>query len=865
MRARARQKVARLAAVAMAGAMMIMLWAPVRAQAATMHAGASSPVQTQRLCSLPKPGYRACMALRVVGSAAPADEVTPQTVPAQTAPAGFGPADLRSAYNLLSTGGSGVTVAIVDAYDDPDAESDLASYRSTYGLSSCTAATGCFTKVNQTGGTTYPSPDHGWAGEIALDIEMVSAACSSCHILLVEANSASNADLDAAVNYAAAHATVVSNSYGAPESSSDASDGAYNHPGVLITASSGDDGYQVEFPAASPTVLAVGGTSLTKTSSTLRGWTESVWSSSTGGAGSGCSSVETQPSWQTSSANINAVCSKRAVADVSADADPATGVAVLDTYGAGGWTVDGGTSAASPLVAAIYALTGHAGGSPSFAYSSPGDFYDVTSGQTSTCGNTLCEAGVGWDGPTGLGTPDGATMASNDFSLAAGSVSVAPGAAGGSMVTTAVTSGSPETVTLAVSGVPTGVKATVAPSSITSGASATVTVTVGSTVAVGSYTLTVTGTAASGSHTATLHLTVAHSDFSLAAGSVSVAPGATGSSTVTTSTVAGSAETVTLAVSGVPTGVKATVTPSSITSGASATVKLTVGSTVAVGSYTLTVTGTAASGSHAATLHLTVARSDFSLAAAYVSVAPGATGSSTVTTAVTSGSPETVTLAVSGAPAGVKATVAPSSITSGASATVKLAVGSTAAVGSYTLTVTGTAASGSHTAKFTLTVTGSCTTSHQLLANPGFESGSSGWTASSGVITHNASNARSGNYEAYLDGYGTTHTDTLYQSVAIPGGACTAKLSFWQKIITAESTTTKAADVLTVTVRNSSGTVLGTLATYSNLNRSAGYVQKSFDLASYAGQTVRLEFVGTEDSARATSFIIDDTALTVTR
>lgn len=221
--------------------------------------------------------------------------------------------------------------------------------------------------------------------------------------------------------------------------------------------------------------------------------------------------------------------------------------------------------------------------------------------------------------------------------------------------------------------------------------------------------------------------------------------------------------------------------------------------------------------------------------------------------------------AQSGAPTGVKATVAPSSIASGASAMVKLTVGSTVALGSYTLTVTGTAASGSHTAKFTLTVTGSCTTSHQLLVNPGFESGSSGWTGSSGVITHNSARAHSGNYEAYLDGYGTTHTDTRYQSVAIPGGAFTAKFSFWQEILTAESTTTKASDVLTVTVRNGSGTVLGTLATYSNLNRSAGYVQKSFDLAPYAGQTVRLEFVGTEDSARATSFIIDDTALTVTR
>jgi hypothetical protein len=206
------------------------------------------------------------------------------------------------------------------------------------------------------------------------------------------------------------------------------------------------------------------------------------------------------------------VCSKRAVADVSAVADPATGVAVLDTYGSGGWAVYGGTSVSSPLVAAIYALTGHAGGSPSYAYSNPGNFNDVTIGQTSTCGNALCKAGTGWDGPTGIGTPNGIAMAGgstgNDFSLSASSLSVAGGGSGMSTITTAVTSGSAETVNLAVSGLPTGVTALVAPSSITSGGSATTTVTVGSTVAPGSYPLSVTGTAASGSHTASFTLTV---------------------------------------------------------------------------------------------------------------------------------------------------------------------------------------------------------------------------------------------------------------------------------------------------------------------------------------------------------------------
>jgi subtilase family serine protease len=507
-RVRAHQRVAGPVAIATSGAMVLMmLWAPATAQAAPTTAAVASPVRVQRLCSLPKPGYRACMALRVVGSVTPESELTPDSTPS-----GYGPADLSSAYNLPSTGGSGVTVAVVDAMDDPDAASDLATYRSTFGLPPCTAASGCFTKVNQNGGTTYPAPDAGWSGEIVLDIEMVSAACPSCKILLVEANSANDNDLDTAVNYAAAHATVVSNSYGGAESSSDPSDSAYNHPGVLITASSGDEGYEVEFPAASPSVLAVGGTSLSH-SGTGRGWTESVWStSSSEGAGSGCSRYETQPSWQTSNSNIKAVCSKRAVADVSAVADPATGVAVLDTYGSGGWTVFGGTSVASPLVAAIYALTGHAGGSPSYAYSNPANFYDVTSGQTSTCGNALCKAGTGWDGPTGIGTPNGTAMAAgsigSDFSISANPLSVAAGGSGTSTVTTAVTSGSAETVTLGVSGLPSSVTASIAPSSVTSGGSATATVTVGSAVAPGNYTLTVTGTAASGSHSASFTLTV---------------------------------------------------------------------------------------------------------------------------------------------------------------------------------------------------------------------------------------------------------------------------------------------------------------------------------------------------------------------
>jgi subtilase family serine protease len=238
---------------------------------------------------------------------------------------------------------------------------------------------------------------------------MVSAITPNAHIILVEADQATMDDLGTAVNTAVSlGAGYVSNSYGGSEDSSDTSaDSSYfNHPGVVITASAGDDGYGVEYPAASPGVTAVGGTSLTQDSSS-RGWSESVWGSGSGGegTGSGCSSVEPKPSWQSDSG-----CSGRTVADVSAVADPETGVAVYDTYGASGWNVYGGTSASSPIIASVYALAGapSGGSNPAeFPYANSGALNDVTSGANGDCGSYLCQAAGGYDGPTGLGTPNG--------------------------------------------------------------------------------------------------------------------------------------------------------------------------------------------------------------------------------------------------------------------------------------------------------------------------------------------------------------------------------------------------------------------------------------------------------------------------
>lgn len=344
----------------------------------------------------------------------------PQIMPG---PTGLGPSQIESAYKLGGLNAAGRTVALVDAYNDPNAASDLNTYRQAYGLPACTTANGCFKQINQSGATSpLPAGDYGWAEEESLDVDAVSAACPTCHILLVEANSATTSNLAAAVNTAAAQPGVaaISNSYGGAESGLELlEDSAYNHPGIAITASSGDSGYGVQYPAASPYVTAVGGTTLAQAGN-ARGWTETAWS----GAGSGCSAYEPKPPWQ-----HDAGCSKRTVADTSADADPNSGLGVYDTdnrcgsrrlcdllielgliQGLDGWAQVGGTSLSSPLTASVYALAGNTSSVVygSYPYSHTSSLFDVTSGSNGTCSPSyLCTAGPGYDGPTGLGTPDG--------------------------------------------------------------------------------------------------------------------------------------------------------------------------------------------------------------------------------------------------------------------------------------------------------------------------------------------------------------------------------------------------------------------------------------------------------------------------
>ncbi|HXR27943.1 MAG TPA: S53 family peptidase [Solirubrobacteraceae bacterium] len=473
---------------------LLALAAPVQA-AATLSPLPASDYRVSPACGVPAPGEAGCLALRLIPVTAQARARThplgiarAYAVPAPSPAAGsFGlrPQDLHSAYALPTSAPSTQTVAIVDAYNDPTAESDLASYDEEFGLPACTAAGGCFGQVNQSGeASSLPFPKSaleleearkgtsgeraeaeratGWALEISLDIEAAHATCQSCHILLVEARSAYYQNLEAAEHTAELlGAQEISNSWGAPElgmSAAQESTSAFDDPGIVITASAGDSGYlgwdsespaesgYAEFPASSPHVVAVGGTRLSLAAGGA--WQgETVWNGR-GAGGGGCSVEFTAPPWQQSLGDWQTVgCgSNRAVADVSADADPYTGLAVHDTsplceHEVEGhvvnWCTIGGTSLASPLIASVFAL---AGGPASTAFpartlyenelAAPGSLHDITTGSNGECtlaplgsGESGCTAGEeasvscasaliclaasGYDGPSGVGTPNG--------------------------------------------------------------------------------------------------------------------------------------------------------------------------------------------------------------------------------------------------------------------------------------------------------------------------------------------------------------------------------------------------------------------------------------------------------------------------
>ena len=323
-------------------------------------------------------------------------------------PSGFGPADLASAYKIDTTRNPGATIAIVDAFGYPNAEKDLATYRSQFGLAPCTVASGCLRIVNDQGKTSplppAPAANDDWTVEAALDLDMASSACPNCKLILVQAQDDVSDSLFVSQQTAATlGATVISDSWGGSDPTPSQEEHFFQVGGnVGIFVSSGDSGNTgatPDYPSTSAFVTGVGGTSLTRSTTAARGWTERAWS----GAGSSCSNQIAKPSFQTSSA-----CARRAAADISAVADPNTGVAVFNTGpSANGFIVVGGTSASSPFVAGVYALYGKGGVGPSFSYANTTKFFDVTTGTNGRCRNALCRAGTGWDGPTGNGTPNG--------------------------------------------------------------------------------------------------------------------------------------------------------------------------------------------------------------------------------------------------------------------------------------------------------------------------------------------------------------------------------------------------------------------------------------------------------------------------
>jgi IPT/TIG domain len=429
-----------------------VLLTAVAVACASSNAFGAQPAHTsyrvQRLCGASDPATVACTAMRLVpdsqsegvlqaDAAREAEEAAAGAVPAVDVGSpleGFlTPSDLHAAYALPNETAFSATqtVALIDAFDDPTAEADLGVYDGQFGLPACTAANGCFRKVNEQGRTAPLPPEQGrWAGEISIDVQMVHAICEDCRILLVEAESAGLSELGAAVNTAAkAGASEISNSYQVPEEPAMTSfleeleSEDFEHPAVVLTASSGDCGYLNEacpgkpvganFPASSPHVIGVGGTTLTEGSGT---WNSTAWSE----GGSGCSQIFGAPAWQRSATNFSATGCEgaRSVADLAVVGDPRTGVDIYDSTPEGtaptGWTVFGGTSVGAPIIAAAFALAGGAQGvafPAATLYShagDPGDLFDIVSGSNGSCGGaTACGAAVGYDGPSGLGSPIG--------------------------------------------------------------------------------------------------------------------------------------------------------------------------------------------------------------------------------------------------------------------------------------------------------------------------------------------------------------------------------------------------------------------------------------------------------------------------
>ncbi len=718
-----------------------------------------------------------CLVIKNTAAHPTAQTVRPNAIPSGN---GYGPSQLQSAYGLAAASaadGSGTTVAVVDAYNDPTAAADLAAYRSAAGLPALTA--GQFTQYNQNGATS-PLPatapaDDDWTLEESLDVDMVSAICPLCKIDLVEATNDSGTGLYVAEESAATTlgAKYISNSWGGSESSTDLTyDSEYfGVSGVVYTASAGDGAYSagVIYPATSPHVVGVGGTTL-NTASNSRGWTESVWkTSSTEGTGSGCSSNEPQPSWQSSIAIIKAACAERVDNDVAADADPNTGAAVYDTTnGNGGWLEVGGTSESSPIIASVFALAGNNGNGGNNAadsiYTHTGNLNEVTASNDGTCtppaaDSVLCTAtGAAntYNGPTGWGTPEGLT-AFQSTSGTGNTVTVTnPGSqtstvgTAASLQISATDSASGQTLTYSATGLPTGLSISSSTGLIS-----------GTPTTAGSYSVTVT---------------------------VKDTTGATGSASFTWTVNSATGNTVTVTNPGSQTG----------------------------------TVGTAAS--------LQISATD-------------------------SASGQTLTYSATGLPTGLSI-----------SSSTGLITGTPTTAATYSVTATAkdtTGATGSASFSWTISAASGGCTAAQLLGNPGFETGSiSPWTSTAGVLnnTDEGVPAQAGSWLAWLDGYGSAHTDTLAQTVTIPATCKSAVFTYWVEV---NSNTSNTNNKLVLEVLNSSGTVLQTIPVATAANNGSSYVKYSTNLGAYIGARITVKFIGTEVSGGNTNFFEDSNGINV--
>lgn len=520
---------------------------------------------------------------------------------------------IRTAYGITGTGDPSRVIAIVDAYDAPDAAAHLAAYRTAMGLptiANCTlsaltaltatSASPCFAKVNQTGGTTYPAADAGWATEVDLDLQAASAVCPMCSILLLEGTTSSIANLGTAVTTASntAHVVAISNSYGTTGDLSGATYPQWDNAakkGIAVTVSTGDNGYGISFPASSTYALAVGGTTLTVDASGAR-MAETAWS----GAGSGCSTANAAPSWQVIPGSPCGA--KKATADVSAVADPGSGLQIYTTYsGTTGWWIFGGTSLSAPIVGTLYAMQGGYNATTlagAYAWAPTTGVYDVTSGSNGACTPAvLCTAGVGWDGPTGRGSISLAQVVQTLTS-----VKVTPATA--SVVTGATlrfTATAYDQNGAAMATQPTFTWAAAGGGTIDATGLFT------ATGAGGPFAVTATTGAVSGS--ASVTVTAPAADFSIAAtpASQTVKRGGSVVYTVAITRLNGFVGGVSWTVTGAPTGAKLTWSANPAT-GATATLTVATATSTSAKAYTLTIKGTSGSLSRTTTAGLTVTK-----------------------------------------------------------------------------------------------------------------------------------------------------------------------------------------------------------------------------------------------------------------